>query len=77
MSNYLTKIEENTMNNHKYIGKSSIRVDGKVKITGAAQFVDDIDFGPNLLYAEIVESPYAHAIINTSIHQRRKKYLAL
>ena len=52
------------MNNYQYIGKPSIRVDGKVKITGAAQFVDDIDFGPNLLYAEIVESPYAHAIIN-------------
>jgi len=52
------------MNNYKYIGKSSNRVDGKVKITGAARFVDDIDFGPNLLYAEIVESPFAHAIIN-------------
>jgi len=52
------------MNNYEYIGKSSTRVDGKVKITGAAQFVDDIDFGPNLLYAEIVESPYTHAIMN-------------
>lgn len=53
------------MNNFKYIGKSSVRVDGKIKITGAAQFVDDIDFGPNLLYADIVESQYAHAIINS------------
>lgn len=52
------------MSNFKFIGKSAVRVDGKVKISGAAQFVDDIDFGANLLYAEIVESPYAHAIIN-------------
>ena len=47
----------------KYIGKSPSRIDGLEKITGAAKFVDDIDFGPNLLYAEIVESPYAHAQI--------------
>ena len=52
------------MNDFKYVGKSSTRVDGKVKISGSAQFVDDIDFGTNLLYAEIVESPFAHAIIN-------------
>ena len=32
-------------------------------ITGAAQFVDDIDFGPDLLHAAIVESPHAHALI--------------
>jgi len=48
----------------KYVGKSPSRIDGLEKITGAAKFVDDIDFGPNLLYAEIVESPYAHARIN-------------
>jgi len=48
-----------------YIGKSAIRVDGKVKISGAAKFVDDLDFGPDLLYAAIVESPVAHATINS------------
>ena len=53
------------MNEYKFIGKSSVRVDGKVKITGAAQFIDDLDFGPNLLFAEIVESKFAHAIINS------------
>ncbi len=47
----------------KYVGKSTTRIDGLEKITGAAKYVDDIDFGPNLLYAEIVESPYAHALI--------------
>jgi len=52
------------MDDYKFIGKSSVRVDGKVKITGAAQFIDDLDFGSNLLFAEIVESKFAHAIIN-------------
>lgn len=53
------------MSKYKYIGKPSTRIDGKEKITGAATFVDDIDFGPNLLYAAIVESPYAYAKINS------------
>ncbi|MCM2324039.1 MAG: xanthine dehydrogenase family protein molybdopterin-binding subunit [Oligoflexia bacterium] len=51
------------MADHKYIGKSAVRVDGKVKITGAAQYVDDLEFGPGLLYAAIVESPHAYARI--------------
>ncbi|MFH1018638.1 MAG: xanthine dehydrogenase family protein molybdopterin-binding subunit [Pseudomonadota bacterium] len=49
----------------KFIGKSVQRIDGLEKITGAAKYVDDIDFGPNLLYAEIVESPHAHARIKS------------
>jgi len=53
------------MDDYKFIGKSSVRVDGKVKISGAAQFIDDLNFGPNLLFAEIVESQFAHAIINS------------
>jgi carbon-monoxide dehydrogenase large subunit len=53
------------MDEYKFVGKSSVRVDGKVKISGAAQFIDDLDFGPNLLFAEIVESKFAHAIINS------------
>lgn len=48
---------------HQYIGKPVVKVDGKDKVSGAAQFTDDIDFGPDLLYAEIVESVHAHAII--------------
>lgn len=52
------------MNEYKYIGKPFTRIEGKEKITGAAKFVEDIDFGPNLLYAAIVESPHAHAKIN-------------
>jgi carbon-monoxide dehydrogenase large subunit len=46
-----------------YVGKPTARIDGLDKITGAAQFVDDLDFGPDLLWAEIVESPHAHARI--------------
>ncbi|HRS53497.1 MAG TPA: xanthine dehydrogenase family protein molybdopterin-binding subunit [Bacteroidales bacterium] len=51
------------MNNLKYVGKPVTRIDGLEKITGAAIYTDDIEFGPNLLYAEIVESTHAHAII--------------
>ncbi len=47
----------------KTVGKSSIRIDGLDKISGAAQFVDDMDFGPGLLHAAIVESPHAYARI--------------
>ena len=48
-----------------YIGQPVTRIDGLEKVSGAAQFVDDIDFGQNLLYAEIVESTHAHAIIKS------------
>ncbi len=47
----------------KFVGKEISRIDEKEKVTGAARYVDDLDFGPNLLYAEIVESPYPHALI--------------
>ena len=46
-----------------YVGSRAARIDGRDKVSGAAQFVDDIDFGPDLLHAEIVESPHAHALI--------------
>jgi len=51
------------MKETRYIGKTVTRVDGLEKISGAAIFGDDIDFGPNLLYAELVSSTEAHAII--------------
>ncbi len=51
------------MHKYQFIGKSVVKVDGKEKLTGAAQFTEDIDFGPDLLFAEIVESVHAHAII--------------
>jgi len=53
------------MAENKYIGKSTVRIDGKVKVSGAAEFIDDLDFGPDLLFAAIVESKFAHAVINS------------
>ncbi len=45
------------------IGKSVLRTDGLDKVTGSAVFVDDIQFGPNLLHSRLVRSPYSHALI--------------
>ena len=45
------------------VGTSVQRIDGWEKVTGAAKFCDDLDFGPCLLHAFIVESPHAHARI--------------
>ena len=53
------------MEEYKYVGKPVNRLDEKEKVTGAAKYVDDIDFGPNLLYAEIIESPHPHALIKS------------
>ena len=45
------------------IGESVSRVDAREKVTGAAQFADDLQFGPNLLFARIKRSPHPHARI--------------
>ena len=47
----------------KVVGHSTQRIDGWEKVTGAARFADDLEFGPGLLHACIVESPHAHARI--------------
>ncbi|MFH2202991.1 MAG: xanthine dehydrogenase family protein molybdopterin-binding subunit [Elusimicrobiota bacterium] len=47
----------------KFIGKSVGRIDGLDKVSGAAKYVDDLDFGPGLLHAAIVESKVAHGVI--------------
>lgn len=49
--------------NLRTVGHSVERIDGLEKATGTATYVDDIDFGPGLLHAEIIESPHAHALI--------------
>ncbi|MFP4635432.1 MAG: xanthine dehydrogenase family protein molybdopterin-binding subunit [Nitriliruptoraceae bacterium] len=51
------------MTAHRFVTRSTPRIDGAEKITGAAPFVDDLDFGPDLLHAQIVASPHAHARI--------------
>lgn len=45
------------------IGVSKPRVDVREKVTGAAIFTDDIQFGAGLLYARVKRSPHPHAII--------------
>ncbi|MCG2726642.1 MAG: xanthine dehydrogenase family protein molybdopterin-binding subunit [Elusimicrobia bacterium] len=57
----------------KTVGKSVPRIDGWEKITGAAKYTDDLEFGQALLYGAIVESPYAHArIISIDISKALK-----
>ncbi len=51
------------MSDAQYVGTREPRIDGRDKVSGAAQFVDDLEFGPDLLHAAVVESPYAHARI--------------
>jgi len=45
------------------VGKNVSRVDAYDKVTGAAPFTDDLQFGPGLYYGRLVRSPYAHALI--------------
>lgn len=45
------------------IGASPRRIEGRAKVTGAATYVDDMQFGPNLLHGRLKHSPIAHGII--------------
>jgi len=56
------------------IGVSVPRIDAREKVTGAAQFADDLQFGPSLLHARIKRSPHPHARI-TRIDVRRARDL--
>jgi len=44
------------------VGRSVTREDGRVKVTGRAEFTFDVEL-PNMLHAAFVRSPYAHARI--------------
>ena len=55
------------------IGDSVPRVDAHDKVTGAATFADDIQFGPGMLYARIVRSPHPHALIKSINVEQAKK----
>lgn len=60
------------MNELKHVGKSYDRSDGIAKVTGAAEYVDDIRL-PRMLYAAIKRSPYAHAkIISLDLSEARR-----
>jgi carbon-monoxide dehydrogenase large subunit len=45
------------------IGENAPRIDARQKVTGAAIFADDIQFGDSLLHARIKRSPHPHALI--------------
>jgi CO/xanthine dehydrogenase Mo-binding subunit len=45
------------------IGESKLRIDAREKVTGAALFTSDLQFGGALLYARIKRCPYPHARI--------------
>lgn len=45
------------------VGASPTRIEGRDKVTGAATYVDDMQFGPNLLWGALKRSPIAHGLI--------------
>ena len=45
------------------IGENTPRIDAREKVTGAAIYADDIQFGNSLLHARIKRSPHPHAFI--------------
>jgi CO/xanthine dehydrogenase Mo-binding subunit len=47
------------------IGENKLRVDGHEKVTGAAMFADDLQFGRGLLHARVKRSPHPHARIKS------------
>jgi len=48
---------------HTVIGTSPARIEGREKVTGAATYVDDMQFGPSLLHGALKRSPIAHGRI--------------
>jgi CO/xanthine dehydrogenase Mo-binding subunit len=60
------------MNNFKYIKKSPMRTDGKMIVTGKAQYTADI-FLPGMLYVKILGSPFAHARIRKINVEKARK----
>jgi xanthine dehydrogenase YagR molybdenum-binding subunit len=48
----------------KYIGKEITRTDGKAKVTGSAEYTQDVQL-PGMLYGMILRSPHAHAYIRS------------
>lgn len=56
-------VEPKIQNSPRPVGENKIRIDAHEKVTGAAIFADDIQFGNGLLHARIKRSPYPHAMI--------------
>ena len=65
-------VKTNTQNVPSPIGESKPRIDAREKVTGAAIFADDLQFGNSLLHARIKRSPHPHALIkNINITKAR------
>ncbi len=50
-----------TLRKSNIVGRPFARVEGQRRLTGTARYVDDLDFGPELLHARIVHSTHPHA----------------
>ena len=59
------------MEDFMHIGKRVEKVDAKKKVTGTADFTDDIMFH-NMLHGAIKHSPYAHAKIISIVSSKAK-----
>jgi CO/xanthine dehydrogenase Mo-binding subunit len=51
------------MSEYSVIGHSVKRIEAREKVTGAAKFVDDLQFGKRTLMVKVLRSPHAHAKI--------------
>jgi CO/xanthine dehydrogenase Mo-binding subunit len=55
--------ESNLQSAPSPVGENKPRIDAREKVTGAAIFADDLQFGNALLHARIKRSPHPHALI--------------
>ncbi|MBI5298474.1 MAG: xanthine dehydrogenase family protein molybdopterin-binding subunit [Chloroflexi bacterium] len=56
-------VEPKVQGNISPVGENKPRIDAREKVTGAAVYADDIQFGNGLLHARIKRSPHPHALI--------------
>jgi carbon-monoxide dehydrogenase large subunit len=61
----VTRAAGSTSQRTQPVGENVVRIDAHEKVTGAAQYTDDLQFGPGLLYARILRSPHPHAEIKS------------
>src|SRR5436190_13029540 len=57
----------------KHVGKPTPRLDGKLKVTGAARYTADVKL-PGMLYAQLVTSTSAHATVKRIDTSAAEKY---
>jgi CO/xanthine dehydrogenase Mo-binding subunit len=55
---------DSTVTSHRLLGRSSKRIDGERKVTGAEKFTADLRL-PGMLFARPVTSPYPHARVRS------------